>query len=472
MATTTMPQTQTLDAAALEGLTAAVRGEVIRPGDRDYDEARMVYNAMIDKHPALIVRARDVADVIATVNFAREQGLLLAIRGGGHNGPGLGTVDNGIVLDLAPMHGVRVDPVARTARVEGGATLGDVHHATEPFGLALPSGIISTTGVGGITLGGGLGHLTRQLGLTIDNLLEADVILADGSFVTANRDQHPELFWALRGGGGNFGVVTSFLFHLQPLPHLYAGPMLWPLERAEEVLRWYRDFIPHAPDTLNGFFAFLTVPAVAPFPEELWNQKMCGIVWAYSGDDADGAFAPIRAQFGPPALDWVGPITHPALNSMFDGLYPAGDQWYWKADFVAEIPDEAVAIHRKYGETLPTGKSTMHLYPIDGVAGRVPNDETAWNYRDAKWGMVMVGVSPDPADNERMIDWTRNYWRELHPYSAGGAYVNMMMDAADEGGDRVRASYGTHYERLARIKAKYDPDNFFRVNQNIAPAGV
>lgn len=470
--TATIPTMPAMDPAALEGLIAAVRGEVIQPGDAGYDEARTVYNAMIDKYPALIVRARDVADVIATVNFARELGLLLAIRGGGHNGPGLGTVDSGVVLDLSPMHGVRVDPVTRTARVDGGATLGDVHHATLPFDLALPSGIISTTGVGGITLGGGLGHLTRQMGLTIDTLLEADVVLADGSFVTASESQHPDLFWALRGGGGNFGVVTSFLFRLQPLPNLYAGPMLWDLDRADEVLRWYRDFITRAPDELNGFFAFLTVPGVAPFPEELWNKKMCGVVWAYTGDDPEATFAPIRAQFGPPALDWVGPITHPGLNSMFDGLYPTGDQWYWKADFVKEIPDEAVAIHVKYGEALPTGKSTMHLYPIDGVASRVAGDATAWDYRDAKWGMVMVGVSPDPADNERMIDWTRSYWRELHPYSAGGAYVNMMMDANDEGSERVRASYPTHYERLAKIKASYDPENLFRVNQNITPAGA
>jgi FAD/FMN-containing dehydrogenase len=459
-----------IEPAARDGLIAAIRGEVILPSDSGYDDARMVYNAMIDKHPALIVRARDVADVIATVNFARDNHLLLAIRGGGHNGPGLGTVDDGVVLDLGLMNGIRVDPATRTARVEGGALLGDVHHATFPFDLALPSGIIASTGVGGITLGGGLGHLTRQMGLTIDNLLEADVVLADGSLVTASEKENPDLFWALRGGGGNFGVVTSFLFRLQPLPNLYAGPMLWSLDQAEAVLKWYRDFIVNALDELNGFFAFLTVPAVAPFPEALWNQKMCGVVWAYTGDQPDETFAPIRTKFGPPALDWVGPIPHPALNSMFDGLYPAGDQWYWKADFVNEIPDEAVAIHRKYGETLPTGKSTMHLYPIDGVASRVPDDATAWNYRDAHWGMVMVGVSPDPADNDHMIEWARNYWRELHPYSAGGAYVNMMMEATDEGSDRVRASYGTHYERLRQIKTKYDPDNLFRVNQNIPPA--
>ena len=459
-----------IDDAAVQGLAAALRGRLVTPADPDYDDARTLYNAMIDKRPALIAQCVDVADVITAVDFAREHYLLVAIRGGGHNGPGLGSVDDGLVIDLRQMNGIRVDPEARTARVEGGALLGDLHHATHAFGLATPSGIISTTGVGGITLGGGLGHLTRQLGLAIDNLLEADVVLADGRFVTASETQHPDLFWALRGGGGNFGVVTSFVFRLHPLPHLTAGPMLWPLERSAEVLKWYREFITHAPDDLNGFFAFLTVPPVAPFPEDLWNQKMCGVIWAYTGEHPDAVLAPIRAQFGPPALDWVGPITHPALNSMFDGLYPAGDQWYWKADFVTELPDDAVALHVAFAEQLPTGKSTMHLYPIDGVAGRVPKDATAWNYRDAKWGMVMVGVSPDPADNPAMIAWARAYWAALHPSSAGGAYVNMMMDATDEGHDRVRASYGEHYARLARIKAAYDPDNLFRVNQNITPA--
>jgi FAD/FMN-containing dehydrogenase len=467
MATTTVESAPTLDETAVQGLAAAMRGPLIRRGDPSYDEARKVYNAMIDKHPALIAQCANVADVIAAVNFARDNDIIVAIRGGGHNGPGQGTVDDGLVIDLSPMNGVRVDPEARTARVEGGAQLGELHHATHAFGLATPSGIISTTGVGGITLGGGLGYLTRQLGLAIDNLLEADVVLADGSFVTASETKNPDLFWALRGGGGNFGVVTSFLFKLHPIPNLYAGPMLWPLDRSAEVLRWYRDFITQAPDELNGFFAFITVASTAPFPEELWNQKMCGVVWAYTGDTPEEVFAPIRAQFGPPALDWVGPIPHPALQSMFDGLYPPGDQWYWKADFVKEIPDEAVDIHVQYAEQLPTWKSTMHLYPIDGVAGRVPRDATAWNYRDAKWGMVMVGVSPDPADNERMIDWTRSYWSALHPYSAGGAYVNMMME---EGQDRVRASYGDHYDRLAAIKGKYDPGNLFRVNQNIKPA--
>ncbi len=468
--TATTTHTTILSDDAVARFSSTLRGELIQPSDAGYDDARKVYNGMIDKRPALIARCANVADVITAVTFAREHDLILAVRGGGHNGAGLGIVDDGLVIDLSPMNGVRVDPAARTARVEGGAKLGDLHHASHAFGLATPSGIISTTGVGGITLGGGIGHLTRQLGLAIDNLIEADVVLADGSFVTASERDHADLFWALRGGGGNFGVVTSFVFRLHPVDTVYAGPMLWPLERSAEVLRWYREFLPQAPQELNGFFAFLTVPPADPFPRELWNQKMCGIVWACTGEQPEETFAPIRAKFGEPALDWVGPIPHPALQSMFDALYPAGDQWYWKADFVAEIPDEAVDIHVRYAAELPTWKSTMHLYPIDGVAGEIPRDKTAWNYRDAKWGMVIVGVSPDPADKERLIEWTRSYWRDLHPYSAGGAYVNMMMTADDEGHDRVRAAYGDNYDRLREIKRRYDPRNLFRVNQNIAPA--
>ena len=472
MATTTMTTAPSLTDAAIQQFIASIRGGVIRPEDSNYDEARAVYNAMIDRRPALIARCEDAGDVITAVNFARENGLLLAVRGGGHNGPGLGTCDDGLVIDLSPMKGVRVDPVGRTARVAGGSTWGEVDHATHAFGLATPSGIISTTGVGGLTLGGGIGHLSRKAGLAIDNLLEADMVLADGRFVTVSSTENADLFWAIRGGGGNFGVVTSFVFRLHPIDTVYAGPMFWPLEQSADVMRWYREFITQAPDDINGFFAFLTVPPGEPFPEHLQGQKMCGIVWTYTGplDQAESTFAPIRQQFGPPALDWVGPIPHPALQSMFDALYPPGHQWYWKADFVNELSDESIARHVEFGATLPTPQSTMHLYPIDGAAGRIPQDATAWNYRDAKWGQVMVGVSPDPADNPATISWTRAYWEAVHPYSAGGAYVNMMMDYSDEGQDRVRASYGANYDRLAAIKAKYDPTNLFRVNQNIAPA--
>jgi FAD binding domain/Berberine and berberine like len=457
-----------LSDTAVGAFRGSLRGQVIQAEDQEYDQSRALYNAMIDKRPALIARCADVADVIQAVNFARTQNLLLAVRGGGHNGGGLGSCDGGLVIDLSQMNGTRVDPAARTVRVEGGATWGDVDHATHAFGLATPSGIIGTTGVGGLTLGGGLGHLTRKCGLSIDNLMEVDIVLADGSFVTANAKQHPDLFWAVRGGGGNYGVVTSFLFRLHEISTIYGGPMLWHMEQAAEAMAFYRDIIITAPDDLNGFFAFLTVPPAAPFPENLWLKKMCGVVWCYTGplDQAEQVFSPIRA-FGPPALDFVGPLPHPALQGMFDPLYPAGMQWYWRADFVNELSDKAIDLHVKYGSQLPSMLSTMHLYPIDGAASRVGRNDTAFSYRDARWAEVIVGVDPDPANRDVVSNWCKDYWLAMHPHSAGGAYVNMMMD---EGQERVQASYRDNYARLAQIKAIYDPTNLFRVNQNIKPA--
>ena len=447
--------------------SATLRGRIVQPGDADYDASRRVYNAMIDRHPRLIVYCRDVADVMHSVDFAREQSLLLAVRGGGHNGGGLGICDEGLVIDLSGLKGIRVDAEARTVRVEGGCTWADVDHATHAFGMATPCGIIGTTGVGGLTLGGGLGHLTRRCGLTVDNLLEADVVLASGKLVTAHAQQHPELYWALRGGGGNFGVVTSFLFRLHAIDTVVAGPTFWPLERAGDVLRWYREFIVSAPVELNGFFAFLTVPPVAPYPPALQGQKVCGVVWCYTGDaaDADAAFKPVR-EFGPPLMHGVQPMPFPALQGAFDALYPPGDQWYWRADFVTELSDAAIAEHQRFGAELPTPQSTMHLYPIDGAAHRPGRADTPFAYREANWAQVMVGVSPDPNDAPKITAWTKNYWDALHPYSAGGAYVNMMMD---EGEDRIRASYRDNYPRLAAAKRRYDPDNLFRVNQNIRP---
>jgi FAD/FMN-containing dehydrogenase len=446
-----------------------LRGSIIEPDDKGYDDARKVYNGMIHKRPRLIARCADVADVIQSVNFASDQDLLLAIRSGGHNAGGLGICDDGLVIDLAPMKYTRVDPAARTVIAGGGCTWGDVDHATHVFGLATPSGIISTTGVGGLTLGGGIGHLTRKCGLTIDNLISADVVLANGNFVKANADENPDLFWAIRGGGGNFGVVTSFTFRLHPVDTIYGGPMLYELSEAADVMKWYRELIHGAPDDLNGFFAFMTVPPAPPFPEHLHLKKMCGVVWAHSGSltKAEETFKPIRA-FKKAALDLVGPLPQPALQSMFDALYPPGLQWYWRADFVNEISDEAIAQHIRFSNALPSMHSTMHLYPINGAASRVGKHDTAWNYRDATWAQVMVGVDPDPANNEKTISWTKSYYEALHPYSAGGAYVNFLM--GDEGADRVKATYGDNYERLVAIKNKFDPNNLFRVNQNIKPS--
>jgi len=455
-------------ASAARQEVTGFEGSLIGPEDAGYDEARRVYNAMIDKRPALIARCTGPDDVANIVGFARDHDLLVAIRGGGHNGAGLGTCNDGVVIDLSPLNEVEVDPEGRTARVGGGCTWGEVDTATNAHGLATPSGIISTTGVGGLTLGGGLGHLTRKCGLAIDNLLAAEVVLASGERVRASAEENPDLFWAIRGGGGNFGAVTSFVFRLHEVDTVVAGPTFWPVEAGAEVLSVYRDFITAAPRELNGFFLYGSVPPGPPFPEELHLRQVSGIVWCYVGgeEEAAKAMAPLLEALPEPLLHGVQPMPHPALQSAFDEVYPKGDQWYWRADFVKEIPDEAVEIHARFGAEMPTWKSTMHLYPIGGAAHDPDSSDTAWAYRDANWGAVFAGVDPDPANVDDIRRWSVDYQEALHPYSAGGAYVNMMMD---EGEERVRASYGDNYDRLSRIKATYDPDNLFRVNQNIKP---
>jgi len=454
----------------VEQLRSAVRGPIVLPGDEAYDSTRKVYNGMIDKRPAVIVQCTDVADVIAAVNYARSNNLLTAIRGGGHNGGGLGTCNDGLVIDLSLMRGVRVDAERRTVRVGAGCVWGDVDHATHAFGLAVPSGFITTTGVGGLTLGGGIGYLTRRYGLTIDNLLSADVVLADGSVVTADDRHDSDLFWALRGGGGNFGVVTSFEFQAHPVATVHAGPTFWPLEQATEVMKAYRHFILDAPEHISGFFAFLTVPPAPMFPEHLHMRKVCGVMWVCTGPSAraEADTKPMRSV-GTPLLDHQGEMPLPAANALFDPLYPPGLQWYWRADFVNELSDQAIARHVEHGSALPTMHSTMHLYPIDGAAHRVGKNDTPFSYRDANWAEVIVGVDPDPANAARITTWCKNYFDALHPYSAGGAYVNFMMD---EGQERVQASFRDNYQRLAAVKGKYDPTNLFRVNQNIRPAAV
>ena len=448
-------------------LKQSLHGKLIQPHDDDFDTARKVYNGMIDKHPAMIAKCADVSDVKACVNFARENNILLSIRGGGHNAGGLGIADDALVIDLSSMKEIKIDTSAKTVRVQGGVLLKELDAATHEAGMCVPSGIFGTTGVSGLTLGGGLGHMTRQYGLSIDNLLEADVVLANGNLVTASAHENPDLFWALRGGGGNFGVVVSFTFKLQPSHTIYGGPMLWHIEDSKEMMTWYNNFITTAPDNINGFFAFLTVPPFPPFPEHLHMKKMCGVVWCYTGDleKAEEVFKPIRA-YKTPALDFAGPLPVPALQTMFDALYPPGLMWYWKADFVKDLPEVSIDIHSKFGSELPTPLSSMHMYPVNGAASRVEKSETAWNYRDANYAVVIVGIDSDPANKDKIVNWARDYWNALHPYSAGGAYVNFMMD---EGEDRIKATYADNYEKLAAIKAKYDSENLFRVNQNIKP---
>jgi FAD/FMN-containing dehydrogenase len=458
------------DTAELADLKVKLRGTLIDRGDATYEEARALYNGMIDKHPLAIVRCADVADVIAAVNFGRDRKLPIAIRGGGHNGPGLGSVNDGIVIDLSQMKHIRVDPAARSACVGAGCTQGEVDHATHEFGLAVPAGIISTTGIAGLTLSGGHGYLSRKYGLTIDNLVEADVVLADGTFVRASGENNPDLLWALRGGGGNFGVVTSFTFQLHPVSTVFAGPIAWDQKHARIIMQRYRDFLPKAPEDLGAFIGLKKIVSSAPFPQDVWGKHICLLMSCYNGSEADGkkALASLIGELPEPLFNWMSAMPYPAVQSMFDGLYPKGMQWYWRGDFVKELPDAAIDAHLQQAAKTPSELSLMHLYPIDGAVHRLGKGDTAWNCRDATWSMVIAGIDPDPKQAPAVTQWTKAYWEAVHPFNLKGAYPNFMMD--DEGDARIRASYGENYARLAAVKQKYDPSNLFRVNQNIKPA--
>ena len=457
-----------MSAGAVATFTQSLRGPVFGREHSEYDEARKLYNGMIDKQPLLIARCTDAADVVAAVNFGRDNGLPIAIRGGAHNGAGLGSVDDGLVIDLSLMTGVRVDPTKPTVRAGAGCVTGDVDHATCAFGQAVPFGVISTTGVAGLTLSGGHGYLSRQYGLAIDNLLEADVVLADGRFVTTSESENPDLFWALRGGGGNFGVVTSFLFRTNPLGMLYAGPIIFDLADAAPVMRWYRQFQANSPDEFYIFLGLQSVPPGDPFPQEHWGKKMCVLLVSHPGPDGEKAVNAIRAELPTPIIDWAQPMPYPMLQTMFDPLYPRGLQWYWKGDFVKDLPDAAIDAHIAHAAKMPSPISGMHLYPVDGAVHRKQRDETAWGYRDATWSMVIFGVDPEPANAAALQQWARDYWQAVHPFDLAGAYPNFMMD--DEGEARVKAAFGDNYDRLAAVKKKYDPANLFRVNHNIRPA--
>jgi FAD/FMN-containing dehydrogenase len=458
-----------INQSAVQGLQSVLRGNLVLPGDSAYDAARRVYNAMIERRPAVIVRPAGVADVITGINFARAQRLDLAIRGGSHNVAGFATCDNGMVIDLSSMKGIRVDPVKRTVRAEAGCTWGDLDHATHAFGLATPGGLISTTGIAGLTLGGGFGHLTRKYGLCCDNLLSADIVTADGQFRTVSATENSDLFWALRGGGGNFGVVTSLEYKLYPLSTVIAGPVFYPLEKTAEALRLFNDHMKNAPEDLAAFFAILIVPPGPPFPEPLHNRKVCGVVCCHLGtqQEAEQAAKPFL-DFGPPLLAHLGPMPYPVLNSMFDPLLPPGMFHYWKADYMRDHADAAIQAHVQQGPRIPTVSSAMHIYPVNGAVRRLGTTDTAYSYRDADFVHIIAAVLPDGAQIAEGRQWVRDYWSALHPHSAGGAYVNFLTE--DDGQDRVAASYRGNYGRLAEIKKKYDPENLFHLNQNIRPA--
>lgn len=453
----------------IQTLSDAVRGRTVTPSDRDYDDARAVYNAMHDRRPLAIVRCADAADVMAAVTAARAGDLDLAVRGGGHSVPGFGTVDDGLVIDLSGMNNVHVDPVKKVARVGGGATLGDVDHATHPFGLAAPGGIVSTTGVGGLTLGGGIGYLTRRAGLTIDNLLSADVVLADGRQVTASDYQNEDLFWALRGGGGNFGVVTSFEFQLHDVGVISGGPLFYEFDDARTVLQGYRDYIAEAPEALGCFFGWQIAPDLPFIPRERVGDLFCVLVpcWTGPAEDTERVIGPLR-DLAEVKAEFFERMPFPAMNSLFDAAVPHGMQNYWKADFIPELTDAAIDAHVEHGARTPHVSSSMHLHPINGAAQRVGADETAFGHRDKAFAPVIAGIWDDPADNDRNIRWVRDYYDAIHPHSGSeGGYINFM---SDDDGFRAAANYGANFQRLAEIKAVYDPDNVFHVNQNIEPA--
>jgi FAD/FMN-containing dehydrogenase len=451
----------------IDQLRDRVRGTVISSENEGYEEARKVYNAMIDRRPHVIVRCANAGDVMAAVDFARENGLDLAVRGGSHSVPGFGTCEAGVVVDLSAMRAVRVDPVSQTARAEGGATWGDFNAATYPFGLATTGGIISTTGVGGLTLGGGIGYLSRGLGLSCDNLISADVVTADGQLCIASEKEHEGLFWALRGGSGNFGVVTSFEFRLSPVKDIYGGPIFYELDRAGDVLRFFREFIVDAPEQLGAFPAFQIAPPLPFIPENRHGEPFIAIVACWSGplDEGERALQPFR-DVAPIVAQHIGPMPYPALNSAFDGLVPPGLQHYWKANFNTQLTDAAIEAHVQHGPKVPAVNSTMHIYPINGACHRVAPDATAFAYRDASFATVIAGMWPDPAHNQANIQWVRDYYEATAPHSEQGGYINFM---ADDDQDRIKANYKGNYERLVKIKREYDPNNLFHLNQNIAP---
>jgi FAD/FMN-containing dehydrogenase len=453
--------------ATVGQLRDQVRGETITADESAYEKARRVHNAMIDRRPRVIVRCAGTDDVAAAVNFARDGGLDLAVRGGSHSVPGFGTADDAVVIDLSRMQAVEVDPATRTARAQGGATWGAFDGATHAHGLATTGGIVSTTGIGGLTLGGGIGYLARGVGLSCDNLVAAEVVTADGRTLAASERENEDLFWALRGGGGNFGVVTSFEYRLHPVGEIYGGPMLYELDDAATVLKFFRDFIRDAPEQFGGFPAWQIAPPLPFIPENRHGEPFLIFIacWAGPIEEGEAALKPFH-EVAPVVAEHVGPMPYPALNSAFDELVPPGLQHYWKANFVKELTDDAIDAHLKHGPKLPAVNSTVHIYPINGACHRVAPDATAFAYRDATFAMVIAGMWPDPADNEANIAWVRDFYEATAPHSEEGGYINFM--AADDH-DRIRASYRNNYDRLVDVKRKYDPDNLLHLNQNIRP---
>ena len=454
--------------AAFQELRTAFRGRLIVPGDDEFDEARKVWNGMIDRRPGLIAQCSGAADVIAAVNFARTHGLLVAVRGGGHSWPGHSVCDDGLVIDLSRMRGVRVDLATKTVRAQGGALWGDVDHESQAFGLATPGGVVSTTGIGGLTLGGGSQTwLIRKYGSSADNLVSADVVTANGDFLTASETENADLFWALRGGGGNFGVVTSFEYRLHPVgPLVLAGAAFFLWDRAKEVTDFYLDYVKDLPDELTTALFYWNAPPAPFLPESIHGQRVAIIAACYAGaaEAGERVVAPIRAL--KPAVDMLAPLPYTALQSMFDPLFPKGIYSYAKSDYFDKIPPAMVDDMIAWAERKPAPLSFTHLNHFGGAMGRVANDATPFAQRDATFAFSQDAFWDTPEETDANVQWVKDYWQAMRAYSPRGAYVNFM---ADEGEDRVRESYRGNYDRLVQIKRKYDPTNLFRLNQNIKP---
>lgn len=450
-----------VDSEAIQEFREQLRGDLVLPGDGRYDITRSVWNAMIDKRPATIVRCTGAADVIAAVKFARRHDIPASVRGGGHNVAGKALNDGGLMIDLSTMKSIRVDPVGRTARVEPGVVWNELDRENEAFGLAVTGGAVSTTGIAGMTLGGGIGYLNGKLGLTCDNLLSADVVTANGDFVHASPDKRDDLFWAIRGGGGNFGIVTSFEYRLHPLGQVLAGPLLHPLERARDVLRFHRDFVAGVPDELTVYAGFLTDPA---------GNKLVGLVPCYAGDDLEEGqrlIQPLR-EFGPPVADLVASIPYTALQSSFDEAFPAGRQNYWKSSLLPVLSDGAIDTIVDFAAAMTSPLSSIFIHHYHGAYSRIDPTATAYAHRDPCHDVLILAAWTDPAESDMHVGWARDFFKAMQPHVANKVFPNMLSH--DEDVERIRSAYGDNYDRLVEIKQKYDPTNFFRMNQNIRPS--
>lgn len=454
------PTGRTLDQEELRSFQQSLRGSLIRPADDGYDEARRIWNAMVDKRPAIIVKCSGAPDIAASIAFARSHNLPLAIRGGGHNVAGNALSDNGLVIDLSNMKAILVDPDRQTARAEPGVLWSEFDRETQAHGLATTGGVVGSTGIAGFTLGGGVGWLHAKYGLTADNLLSAEVVLADGSVVKANSQDNADLFWALRGGGGNFGVVSSFEYQLYPVEQVLAGPVFHPAERAFDVLRFYRDFTADLPDELTVYTGILTDPE---------GNKLIGVVACYVGSMEEGErlVKPLR-EFGSPVADNIGPMPYTTLQSMFDPAFPPDYQNYWKSGFLADVSDDALKQFAEFAIAAPSPSTMVMIENYHGAYSRVDPTATAYNHRDGKYDMLILANWVNPEDTEKNVKWAREFYQGMQPYLAGTSFPNLM--GQEEIADRAREAYGTNYARLAEIKKRYDPDNLFRLNLNVKPA--